>query len=83
MVRGLPVAPHIGQGQAVYTAATLHTAVSAKTLQVVEFQPTQVDVADRFFTPSLRPSNGFYTLPNQLGLGIEPDLDALRPYVVS
>ena len=79
----LPVAPHIGQGQAVYTSATLHAAAAAKTLQVVEYQPTQIDVADGFFTPSLRPHNGLYALSDRPGLGIEPDLDALLPYVIS
>ena len=78
----LPVAPHIGQGQAVYTSATLHLAAVAPTLRLVEYQPTQVAIANDFYSPSLEPIAGEYQLSAAPGLGVEPDLEKLAPYIV-
>ncbi len=69
----VPVAPHIGSGLAPYTAATVHVAAATEMLYLLEYQPTQVETGDAYFTPSLEPVKGAYTLPNRPGIGVEPD----------
>lgn len=79
----LPVAPHIGAGLGVYAAATLHVAAAASLLQVLEYQPTQIDLADTYFAPSICPQSGAYALPDRPGLGLEPNEEELRKYLFS
>jgi len=78
----VPLAYHLGAGLGVYMAATLHVAAATRSLGVVEFQPTQTAVADRFFSPSLQPCRGEYALPPGPGLGVTPDLEALRRHAL-
>ncbi|MBT4138276.1 MAG: mandelate racemase/muconate lactonizing enzyme family protein [Candidatus Latescibacteria bacterium] len=79
---GLAVAPHIGAGLAVYTAATLHVAAASPNLRVVEYQPTQMAISEQYFTPSIQPVAGAYAIPQTPGLGVEPNLEKLAPYIV-
>jgi galactonate dehydratase len=74
----IPVAPHIGSGLAPYTAASLHVAAATQMLFLLEFQPTQVDTADEYFSPSFQPTEGAYALPTVPGLGVEPDEEKLK-----
>lgn len=74
----VPVAPHCGSGLAIYVAASLHIAAASRDLFYLEFQPTQLDLCDRYFTPSFQPQEGTFVLPTEPGLGIEPDEEALK-----
>jgi L-alanine-DL-glutamate epimerase-like enolase superfamily enzyme len=78
---GLPCAPHIGSGLALYTAAALQVAAATERLFLLEFQPSQIDVSDEYFTPSLRPHEGDYHLGDLPGLGVTPDMEKLAPFV--
>ena len=80
---GLPVAPHIGSGLGPYTAASLHVAAATENLLFLEFQPTQIDVCEKYFKASLRPVKGAYELPEVPGLGVEPLDDTLKKYAFS
>jgi len=80
---GLAVAPHIGAGLAVYTAATLHVAAASPNLRIVEYQPTQMAISEQYFTPSIQPTAGAYALSKAPGLGVEPNLEKLSPHLVT
>ncbi len=79
---GIPVAPHIGSGLAMYTAAALHVAAATPNLKIIEYQPTQVAVSDEYFSPSLQPQEGRYTVPQTPGLGVQPEVEKLEPYLI-
>ena len=74
----VPVAPHCGSGLAIYVAASLHVAAATSGLFLLEFQPTQLDICDQYFNPSLQPVEGAFTLPTAPGLGIQPDESKLQ-----
>lgn len=78
---GIPAAPHIGSGLAIYTASALQIAAATEQLYLLEFQPTQIDVSDLYFTPSIRPEAGAYHLTDAPGLGVEPDEEKIAEYV--
>lgn len=80
---GATVAPHLGTGLALYTAAGLHLAAAAANFDIMEFQPTQIAISDDYFSPSLRPASGCFQLPPGPGLGVEPNEQRLRQYVLS
>lgn len=80
---GIPVAPHIGSGLAQYTAAALHIAATSERLFLLEYQPTQIEVSDQYFSPSLCPKNGFYTLPQGPGLGVTPDEKRIAEHIIN
>ncbi len=77
----IPSAPHIGSGLGVYTAASLHVAAATEHLYLLEFQPSQIDVSDLYFSPSLRPTEGSYQLSLAPGLGVEPDEEKLAEHI--
>lgn len=77
---GIPSAPHIGSGLAPYTAASLQVAAATENLFLLEFQPTQIDVSDEYFTPSIRPRAGAYHLSDLPGLGVEPIEDKIKEH---
>jgi L-alanine-DL-glutamate epimerase-like enolase superfamily enzyme len=80
---GIPSAPHIGSGLAPYTASALQVAATTERLFLLEFQPTQIDVSDEYFTPSIRPREGAYHLSDLPGLGVEPIMEKIAPHVFS
>ncbi len=78
MAHDVPVAYHIGAGLGVYTAATLHIAAATPNLDLMEFQPSQINAANPYFSPSNQPENGAYSLPQGPGIGITADVQALE-----
>ncbi|MFW6060491.1 MAG: enolase C-terminal domain-like protein, partial [Phycisphaeraceae bacterium] len=78
LAHDVPVTYHIGAGLGVYTAASLHVAAATAVLEVLEYQPSQMNAAAPYYHPSLAPTAGAYALPPGPGHGITPDLDRLR-----
>lgn len=76
----VPVSYHLGAGMGVYTSATLHVGAATSNLHLMEFQPSQIAIADQYFAPSLVPTAGYFSLPPGPGLGITPDVKALRKF---
>lgn len=74
----VPIAYHLGVGLGVYTAATLHVAAATPLLDLVEYQPTQVAVAGKYFHPAIAPERGSFNLPPGPGIGVIPDWAALK-----
>ena len=77
---GIPVAPHIGSGLAPYIAASLQVAAATENLFLLEYQPTQITVADEYFTPSICPREGSFHLCDLPGLGVEPIMEKIEAH---
>lgn len=77
---GVTSAPHIGSGLAIYTAAALQVAAATEDLYLLEYQPTQIEVSDEYFTPSIRPREGAYHLSDVPGLGVEPIVEKIEEH---
>lgn len=72
-----PVALHLGMGLGVYVAASLHVSATLPNLLVTEYQPRQLRVANTLLRRPLRCESGSYLLPEEPGLGVEIDEDAV------
>ncbi len=73
-------APHNPNGP-IATAATMHVAAYAQNFEILEFAQTVYELPD-ITNMSFRPKDGYFSLPNGPGLGIEVDEGALssHPY---
>ncbi|HUK09272.1 MAG TPA: mandelate racemase/muconate lactonizing enzyme family protein [Stellaceae bacterium] len=79
----VPVALHMGMASCVMIAATLQVAAAAPHVDIVEFQPVVLDVANQFLKSPIRCENGRMRVPQGPGLGIEIDEAALRQVAAS
>jgi len=76
----IPCAPHVGSGLAPYAAASLQVAAATENLFLLEYQPTQITVADEYFTPSICPRDGSFHLTDLPGLGVEPIMEKIEAH---
>lgn len=77
---GLPIALHLGVGLGVYIAASLQVAAALPNFHSIEFQPTQVEVANRLLSSAIINNQGAYQIPDVPGIGAEFDEDRLLPH---
>ena len=75
---GLPVAPHISRGTAIYMAASLQWAAAAPNLMICEWPMDQTAAGDGILKAPFTVADGSAAVPDLPGLGIEVDEDALR-----
>ena len=73
----IPVAPH-NPGGPICTAAAMHLAASIPNFLILEQMEPQRAFRDQASTIPIRFENGNFLLPEGPGLGIEPNLEALR-----
>jgi galactonate dehydratase len=73
----VPVAPH-NPGGPICTAAAMHLAAAIPNFLVLEQMEPQRAFRDRASTTPIRFEAGEFLLPEGPGLGVEPNLDALR-----
>jgi galactonate dehydratase len=73
----VPVAPH-NPGGPICTAAAMHLAASIPNFLILEQMEPQRALRDRASSVPIRFDNGDFLLPDGPGLGIEPNLEALR-----
>ncbi|MBV9521530.1 MAG: mandelate racemase/muconate lactonizing enzyme family protein [Alphaproteobacteria bacterium] len=69
----IPVALHMGMASPVMIAATLQVAASAPQVDLVEYQPVVLGVANRLLKAPITCNNGLMAVPEGPGLGIEID----------
>lgn len=77
---GLPFAPHISRGTAIYMAASLQWAAAAPNLMTCEWPLDQSAAGDGVLTQPFKVSGGFADVPDLPGLGIDIDEKALRQW---
>lgn len=73
----VPVAPH-NPGGPICTAAAMHLAASVPNFFILEQMEPQRAMRDKASTVPILFENGCFILPQGPGLGIEPNLEALR-----
>jgi len=75
----VPVAPH-NPGGPICTAASMHLAAAIPNFHILEQMEPQRAFRDRASTVPIRFEEGYFLLPEGPGLGVEPNLDALREH---
>ena len=75
----VPVAPH-NPGGPICTAASMHLAAAIPNFHILEQMEPQRAFRDRASTSAIRFEDGYFLLPEGPGLGVEPNLDALREH---
>lgn len=79
-VYGVPFAPHVSTGTAIYMAASLQWAGAGLNLMTCEWPLDQESAGNGILKTPFDFNDGFVTLPNRPGLGIEIDESALRSW---
>ena len=78
----VPAALHMGMASPVMIAATLQVAAAAPQVDLVEYQPMVLGVANRLLKSPIRCEGGRLHVPAGPGLGIEIDEAALQRFAV-
>jgi galactonate dehydratase len=76
----VPVALHMGMASPVMIAATLQVAAAAPQVDLVEYQPVVLGVANRLLKSPIQCDSGRMIVPEGPGLGIEIDEAALERF---
>jgi D-galactarolactone cycloisomerase len=69
--RGLKVVPHLSIAFPPQAAAAVHFAAATNNCSLCEFNPTVLEVANRFTRQPLRCESGYWLVPEAPGLGID------------
>ncbi|MBN8729795.1 MAG: mandelate racemase/muconate lactonizing enzyme family protein [Acidobacteria bacterium] len=72
------VMPHASIGIGIFQAASLHASAALPHLVFHEYQHSIFDRNLRFLEGSMACANGFFTLPEGPGLGVQPNSEVLR-----
>jgi L-alanine-DL-glutamate epimerase-like enolase superfamily enzyme len=79
----IPVVLHMGMASPVMIAATLQVAATAPQVDLVEFQPVVLGIANQLLKSPIRCEGGRIQVPDGPGLGIEIDETALRRFAIA
>jgi D-galactarolactone cycloisomerase len=69
--RGLTVIPHVSIAMGPQLAAAIHFAASVPNCPMLEFNPSVVEMANRYLESPLRMEGAKYQVPNGPGLGVK------------
>jgi galactonate dehydratase len=76
------VMPHASIGIGVFHAASLQASAACSQFVCHEYQHSIFDNNLRFVTGNMRCADGYFTLPDGPGLGVEPTAEVLGKYVI-
>ena len=76
----IPVAPHIGGGGILATAATVEWSASCPNFMIMEHAHHANAIKSRILKEPYEPENGYYKVTDRPGLGVEVDEAALEIY---
>ena len=79
----LSLAPHTGMFSALNVIVAMHFSAAAPNFKIFEFMEASHPLMDIFTEPMPRPVNGELHLPEAPGLGVELDMDKIKPYIES
>ena len=79
---GIPATPHMGNGVAVFQAATLQFSAICEPTHLQELQAGHYEKTKALTDSAWTYSDGGFTVPDRPGLGVEVDEDALRGFRV-
>jgi galactonate dehydratase len=80
---GIAVTPHMGGALDLFQAATLHVAAACGGALLCEYQAGLAGRLGSAIDSGWRYRDGAFRLPERPGLGVEVDLEALAPFVIS
>ncbi len=78
-----PWAAHVSMGTMVHVAAALHLAAASPNFLVCEYHPRPSGIGNDLMQAPLEPHNGYITVPDGPGLGIQFDQNALDRVITS
>lgn len=78
----IPVAPHIGGGGILATAATVEWSASCPNFMIMEHAHHANALKSRILKEPYEPENGYYKVTDRPGLGVEVDEEALERYAL-
>ncbi len=81
-VYGVPFAPHVSIGTAIYMAASLQWAAAGPNLMMCEWPLDQSAIGNSILVEPFDFADGFVRLTDRPGLGVEIDEKALRKWQV-
>jgi galactonate dehydratase len=76
-----PVAFHLGVSLGISIAATWQLASATENFVIQEHEPPMLDISNEFLSPQLQVREGRLVVPRGPGLGVDVELQALRPYL--
>jgi D-galactarolactone cycloisomerase len=68
---GIPVVPHISIAMGPQIAAAIHLAAALSGCELLEYNPSVLEVANRYLAEPLECRQGSYTVPDRPGLGCD------------
>jgi galactonate dehydratase len=77
-VHHVPIIPHASVGVGIFLAASLQASTAVRDLPAHEFQHSIFTKNLRFLDGEMTCTEGFYSVPDRPGLGVEPNQDAIR-----
>ncbi|MEF3306607.1 mandelate racemase/muconate lactonizing enzyme family protein [Paenibacillus sp. GYB003] len=77
----VPFAPHLSAHQGVGHAASIHVSAAASNFLIYEYQPNALKACASYSNVSFRLDGGHIVVPDDPGLGVEIDEQAMRAYV--
>lgn len=77
----LSLAPHTGMFSALNVVVAMHFSAAAPNFKIFEFMELDHPLIDIFTEPMPRPINGKLHLPEGPGLGVELDMDKIKPFI--
>jgi L-alanine-DL-glutamate epimerase-like enolase superfamily enzyme len=78
-----PWAAHVSMGTMVHVAAALHLAAASPNFLVCEYHPRPSGIGNDLMKTPLEPHEGYITVPDGPGLGIQFDLEVLEGVIKS
>jgi galactonate dehydratase len=69
--RGLPVVPHISIAMGPQIAAAIHFAAALPGCELLEYNPSVLEIANRYLRTPLECRHGSYLVPDRPGLGCD------------
>ena len=79
----LGLSPHTGMFSALNVVVAMHFAAAAPNFKIFEFMEIDHPLMDIFVEPMPRPKNGEIQMPENTGLGVELDMEKIRPWIES
>ena len=77
----LGLSPHTGMFSALNVVVAMHFAAAAPNFRIFEFMEIDHPLMDIFTESMPRPQNGEIRMPERPGLGVELDIDKIKPWI--
>jgi galactonate dehydratase len=80
--RRIPVVPHVSIAMGPQIAAAIHFAAALPGCPLLEYNPTVIEIANRYMAEPLECRQGSYAVPERPGLGCDVSFPLMRTYSI-